>query len=77
MATQPSENEICKALLDFAAEGTYPDSENIVAANVPSSAISKELELITQARDQVEVGDMTNSGLEYPSIGCQRFSDSF
>ncbi|OJJ53213.1 hypothetical protein ASPSYDRAFT_163352 [Aspergillus sydowii CBS 593.65] len=54
MATQPSENEICTALLDFAAEGTYPDSENIVAAKFPSSAISEELELITQARDQVE-----------------------
>lgn len=66
---------MCNAILDFAAEGTYPDSENIVAAKLPSSAISKELELITQARDQVEVGDVTSSGLEYPSISCQRFSD--
>ena len=55
MSTQPSEREISKAVLDFAAEGTYPESENIVAANVPLSALSKELELITQARDQVEV----------------------
>ncbi|KAL4798924.1 hypothetical protein BDV19DRAFT_356420 [Aspergillus venezuelensis] len=54
MSTQPSESEISKAVLDFAAEGTYPDSENIVAADVSLSALSKELELITQARDQVE-----------------------
>ncbi|KAL4964715.1 uncharacterized protein BDV14DRAFT_71303 [Aspergillus stella-maris] len=54
MSTQPPESEISKAVLDFVAEGTYPESENIVAADVPLSALSKELELITQARDQVE-----------------------
>ncbi|KAL4949337.1 hypothetical protein BDW69DRAFT_76524 [Aspergillus filifer] len=54
MSTQASESEISKAVLDFAAEGTYPDSEGIVAADVPLSALSKELELITQARYQVE-----------------------
>ncbi|KAL3468359.1 hypothetical protein BJX64DRAFT_245669 [Aspergillus heterothallicus] len=54
MAIPPSEQQISKAVLDFAAEGTYPDSEQVVDAEFPLSALSKELELLTQARDQVE-----------------------
>ncbi|KAL4921290.1 hypothetical protein BDW62DRAFT_175364 [Aspergillus aurantiobrunneus] len=54
MPTRPSEEEICKVVLDFAAEGTYPVSEEVVAADFPLSALSKELELIAQVRDQVE-----------------------
>ncbi|KAL4927130.1 uncharacterized protein BDV17DRAFT_282784 [Aspergillus undulatus] len=54
MSAQPAETEICNVVLDFAAEGTYPDTEKVVAAEFPLSALSKELELITQARDQVE-----------------------
>ncbi|KAJ0419970.1 hypothetical protein BJY00DRAFT_301819 [Aspergillus carlsbadensis] len=54
MSGQLSEQEISKAVLDFAAEGTYPESEQIVAAEFPLSALSKELEFITQARNQVE-----------------------
>ncbi|KAL4781189.1 hypothetical protein BJX76DRAFT_350336 [Aspergillus varians] len=46
---------MCKAVLDFAADGTYPDSEQVVAAEFPLSALSKELQLITQARDLVEI----------------------
>ncbi|KAL5003879.1 hypothetical protein BDV10DRAFT_180400 [Aspergillus recurvatus] len=52
--SQLSEKEICKAVLDFASEGTYPDSEQVVAAEFPLSGLSKELELITQARNEVE-----------------------
>ncbi|RDW57940.1 uncharacterized protein DSM5745_11320 [Aspergillus mulundensis] len=52
--SHPSETEICKAVLEFAAEGTYPDSEQVIAAEFPLSALSNELELITQARDEVE-----------------------
>ncbi|KAL5342609.1 hypothetical protein BJX70DRAFT_386099 [Aspergillus crustosus] len=54
MPAGPSEHEICKAVLDFAAEGTYPDSEQVVAADLPLSALSKESELIAQAKGQVE-----------------------
>ncbi|KAL2867961.1 uncharacterized protein BJX67DRAFT_351755 [Aspergillus lucknowensis] len=54
MHSQPSEQEICKAVLDFATEGTYPEPENVVAAEFPLTALSKELELITQERDHVE-----------------------
>ncbi|KAL4736859.1 hypothetical protein BDV11DRAFT_207262 [Aspergillus similis] len=52
--SQPTEEEICEAVLNFVSEGTYPDSEQVVAAEFPLSALAKELELITQARDEVE-----------------------
>ncbi|KAL4755297.1 hypothetical protein BDW72DRAFT_200302 [Aspergillus terricola var. indicus] len=52
--SQPTEEEICEAVLDFVSEGTYPDSELVVAAEFPLSALAKELELITQTRDEVE-----------------------
>ncbi|KAL4878499.1 hypothetical protein BJY04DRAFT_209193 [Aspergillus karnatakaensis] len=55
MSAQPPEKEICKAVLDFASEGTYPDSEQVVAAELSLPALAKELDLITQARDQVEI----------------------
>ncbi|KAI9370780.1 hypothetical protein BJX61DRAFT_548759 [Aspergillus egyptiacus] len=54
MPTQPSEQALCDAVLHFAADGTYPDSELIVAAGFPSTALSRELELITEAKNQVE-----------------------
>jgi centromere/kinetochore protein ZW10 len=59
MSGQLSEQEIFNAVLDFATEGTYPGSEQVVAAEFPLSAVSKELELITQARDKVEVSTVT------------------
>jgi centromere/kinetochore protein ZW10 len=58
--SQPTEEEICDAVLDFVSEGTYPDSEQVVAAEFPLSALAKELELITQARDEVEVSIAAN-----------------
>lgn len=49
-----SEGEVCQAVLDFVTEGTYPE-ENVVAAEFPTTALAKELELIAKAREQVEV----------------------
>ncbi|KAJ5938710.1 Retrograde transport protein Dsl1 C-terminal [Penicillium verhagenii] len=50
---QVSESEICQAVLGFVTEGAYPD-EKVVAAKFPAAALAKELELISQAREQVE-----------------------
>jgi hypothetical protein len=49
-----SENEVCQAVLGFVTEGAYPE-EKLVAAEFPATALAKELELIAQAREQVEV----------------------
>lgn len=54
MSQNPSDHEICHALLDFVTEGSYP-TENIVSAELPASALSTELDLISKAREQVEV----------------------
>lgn len=54
MSQTPSDHEVCQALLDFVTEGTYP-TENIVSSEFPASALSTELDLISKAREQVEV----------------------
>ncbi|KAJ5711520.1 Retrograde transport protein Dsl1 C-terminal [Penicillium malachiteum] len=51
--SQASESEICQAVLGFVTEGAYPE-EDLVAAKFPAAALAKELELISQAREQVE-----------------------
>lgn len=51
---QASEGEVCQAVLDFVTEGTYPE-EKVVAAKFPATALAKELELISKAREGVEV----------------------
>lgn len=50
-----SEEGICQSVLTFVTDGTYPSSEKIIAAEFPVSALSKDLELISKAREQVEV----------------------
>ena len=55
MAQKASDEEVCHALLDFVSDGTYPGSESIIASEFPVSALSKELQLISNARERVEV----------------------
>ncbi|KAI2787453.1 hypothetical protein POX_f07817 [Penicillium oxalicum] len=50
----PSEEETCQAVLGFVLDGVYPE-ESLVAAEFPASALAKELELISHAREQVEI----------------------
>ncbi|KAF9882964.1 hypothetical protein FE257_004391 [Aspergillus nanangensis] len=54
MAANTSEPEICQSVLDFVIEGAYPASETIIAADFPVSALSRELDLLAKAREQVE-----------------------
>ena len=53
---QAPEGEVCQAVLNFVTEGVYPEEEEVVAAEFPTTALAKELELISKAREQVEVG---------------------
>lgn len=55
MATKASDDEVCQSILDFVTKGDYPASENVVSSEFPAPALSKELELISKAREQVEV----------------------
>ena len=45
---------MCQAVLGFVTEGTYPE-ERVVAGKFPAAALARELELISKAREQVEV----------------------
>lgn len=55
MPPQASEQEICQSVLHFVTEGIYPGSEEVIASAFPTSALATELELLTKAREQVEV----------------------
>lgn len=49
--------ELCQAVLGFVTEGTYPE-ESVVAGKFPAAALARELELISKAREQVEVQNL-------------------
>lgn len=55
MPPKASEDELCHALLEFVTDGTYPESENLVASEFPTSIIPEELQRIAKAREQTEV----------------------
>ena len=56
MSDSAADEGLCQAVLGFVTEGTYPD-DNVVAGNLAPAALSRELELISKAREQVEVLD--------------------
>jgi centromere/kinetochore protein ZW10 len=55
MSPQAPEQKIYESVLDFVTEGTFPGSEDVISSLFPTSALAKELELISNAREQVEV----------------------
>ena len=55
MTSKASEQEVCQSVLGFVADGTYPASEQVIAAEFPASALTTELELLAKAREQVKV----------------------
>jgi len=63
---------MCQSVLNFVTEGTYPD-EDVVSAEFPVTALAKELELISEARKQVEVRRHQSSAFLLPllTIICQ------
>ena len=44
-----------RAVLDHVQDGTYPESEDVISANLPTSALPEVLKLIRQARDDIKV----------------------
>lgn len=55
MPSQISDRQYGQAVLNSVQSGTYPESEEIVAAVVPSSALPTILKLVDQAREDVKV----------------------
>jgi len=44
-----------QALLDSIQNGSYPESEGVISADLPSTAIPDILKLLKQAREDVKV----------------------
>lgn len=60
MSQKASDDQVCHALLDFVTDGTYPGSENVIVSEFSASALSKELDLISDARERVEVSQIAD-----------------
>ncbi|EEP79923.1 predicted protein [Uncinocarpus reesii 1704] len=54
MASAPSNEAACQALLDFVTDGRFPDSERLVSADFPLEIIPTELQEIAKAKKAVE-----------------------
>ena len=55
MHSAVNQNDLSKSLLAFVADGKYPDSEDVISANVTPDFPPKGLQDISVARAQVEV----------------------
>ncbi|CAG8188527.1 unnamed protein product [Penicillium olsonii] len=71
MSDSAADEGLCQAVLGFVTEGTYPD-DNVVAGNLAPAALARELELISKAREQVELhADIERSRLTAREIVAQ------
>ena len=55
MASTVIQDDLSNSLLAFVADGQYPDSEDVISANVTPDFLPKGLHDISVARAQVEV----------------------
>lgn len=55
MPSAVNQDDLSKSLLAFVADGKYPDSEDVISANVTPDFLPKGLQDISVARAQVEV----------------------
>lgn len=51
----PTDERVSRALLQSLKDGTYPDSEDIISADLQPSALATELDFIRDAREEVKV----------------------
>ncbi|KAL8943632.1 MAG: hypothetical protein Q9216_000920 [Gyalolechia sp. 2 TL-2023] len=63
-----SASQLGRAVLDSVQNGTYPDSEDIISADFPSSAFSQALELLDDARGEIKTRIRTSSKESAPDI---------
>jgi hypothetical protein len=56
MPSTVRENELHGSILAFAADGIYPESQDVVASEFPVSSLPEELQRISEVRTQVQVG---------------------
>lgn len=59
-----------QAVLDHIQTGAYPDSEEIISAELPASALPAVSKLIEEAREDVKVRYLITARSFSPSSGC-------
>lgn len=73
MPSNITPRQLGKAVLDHVQDGTYPDSEDIISAEFPPSAIPEALKLVDNAREQIKVPNSPDSlELRCSAQGCPR-----
>lgn len=55
MPSQTSYRECAQAVLDSLRSGAFPESEEVISAELPPSAVPTVLKLIDEARNDVKV----------------------
>ena len=61
MTSPRSDDVFGQALLQSVRDGTYPEGEEVISAELPSSALPVVVDLLEQARSDVKVGRFTGS----------------
>jgi hypothetical protein len=61
MSSQVPDQALGDAVLQSVEHGTFPQSEHVASAPVPSSALPKLLEVVGQAREEAKVSPMGTS----------------
>ena len=61
-----------QALLDSIQYGSYPESEEVIAADLPSTAIPEILKLLKQAREDVKVHELLRRDREWADVHTSR-----
>ena len=59
MPSHISDHQYGQAVVESVYNGTYPESEELVSANLPQSALPVILNLVDQAREDVKVGQIS------------------
>ena len=55
MPSQISGETLSQAVFQSVKDGSYPDDEQVIAAELPSSALESLAKLLEQARNEVKV----------------------
>lgn len=64
MSPEPSGAQLGEAVLNFVYKATYPDSEDIISAELLPSAFPVVLDLLEKARRELKVRNLSSVKLE-------------
>jgi hypothetical protein len=62
MTASNADHDLSAAIISSIKEGSFPDSEDVLTAELPATALPTILEEVSEARQQLEVGALTQQG---------------